>query len=110
MKTAGKLRCNIMAIAKDYDRVSQPLFSLQVSRLGIVSGCPRGPSRGVSSFHTEAPGTPGAFFIVLVSVGDDFSEPEIDHFVMAITAAEAVQGVHFTPEMEGFDAGPRDNQ
>jgi hypothetical protein len=46
----------------------------------------------------------------LVSVGADFSEPEIDHFVMAITAAEAVQGVHFTPEMEGFDAGPRDNQ
>jgi hypothetical protein len=58
----------------------------------------------------EAPADSGAFFIVLVS-GADFSEPEIDCLVMAITAAEAVQGVHFlTPEMEGFDAGPRDNQ
>jgi len=59
----------------------------------------------------EAPADSGAFFIVLVSAGTDFSEPEIDCSVMAITAAEALQGVHFfTPEMEGFDAGPRDNQ
>jgi hypothetical protein len=29
-------------------------------------------------------------FIVLVSAGTDFSEPQIDHFVMAITAAEAM--------------------
>jgi hypothetical protein len=42
MNPAGRLRCNIMSIAKGYDRVSQPL-----------------------------------------------SEPEIDHFVMAITSFEA---------------------
>jgi hypothetical protein len=50
------------------------------------------------------------FLCLSVLAGTDFSEPEIDCLVMAITAAEAVQGVHFTPEMEGFDAGPRDNQ
>jgi hypothetical protein len=42
----------------------------------------------------------------LVSAGTDFSEPEIDCSMMAITAAEALQGVHlFTPEMEGSMRG-----
>jgi hypothetical protein len=43
MNPAGRVRCNIMPIAKDFSRVSQP-----------------------------------------------FSEPQIDHLVMAITAAEAI--------------------
>jgi len=43
--------------------------------------------------------------------GTDFSEPEIDRFVMAITVAEAVQGLHFsTPEMEGLMRGEMINE
>jgi hypothetical protein len=49
MSPAGKVRCNIMPIARGYSRVSQP-----------------------------------------------FSEPEIDHFVMAITSFEA-RVRHTTP-------------
>src|SRR5262249_51422760 len=41
MNPAGTVRCNIMLIARGYSRVSQPLFLLQASRLGIVSGRPR---------------------------------------------------------------------
>jgi hypothetical protein len=58
----------------------------------------------------EAPVRPGLSLLSWYRRAPDFSEPEIDCSVMAITAAEAVQGVHSTPEMEGFDAGPRDNQ
>ena len=40
-----------------------------------------------------------------------FSEPEIDCSVMAITAAEALPGVHFvTPEMEGSMRGEMINE
>jgi hypothetical protein len=46
----------------------------------------------------------------LVSAGTDFSEPEIDCSVMAITAAEALQGVFFTPEMEGSMRGEMINE
>ena len=43
----------------------------------------------------EAPADSGAFFVVLVSAGTDFSEPQIDHFVIAITRAKAI--VRYTP-------------
>jgi hypothetical protein len=46
-----------------------------------------------------------------VQAGTDFSEPEIDCSVMAITAAEALPGVHFfTPEMEGSMRGEMINE
>jgi hypothetical protein len=42
MNPAGKVRCNIMPIARGYSRVSQPLFLfafyLRVSRFGIIVG------------------------------------------------------------------------
>src|SRR5262245_10053653 len=37
MNPAGKVRCNIMAIAKGYSCVSQPLFDYKVPCLGLVS-------------------------------------------------------------------------
>src|SRR5262245_12159351 len=71
MNPAGKVRCNIMAIAKGYSCVSQPLFDYKVSRLGLVSDVLESPL-GVSSLPLS-PGTSGAFFRArLVGSGESF--------------------------------------
>src|SRR5215471_3741359 len=51
------VRCRCPTL-KSYSRVSQPLFSLQGSRLGIVSG-----RLGHLDPFLESPGPPGAFFV-----------------------------------------------
>src|SRR5262245_29986262 len=39
MNLAGRVRCNIMPIAKGYGRASQPFFDCASHALGILSGC-----------------------------------------------------------------------
>jgi len=41
MNPAGKVRCNIMAIAKDYSCVSQPFFIARLALWNTI-GLPRG--------------------------------------------------------------------
>jgi len=80
------------AIAKGYSCVSQPFF---IARLALWNTV--GLPGGFITFlwvrfipKLEAPADSGAFFIVLVSAGTDFSEPEIDHFVMSITSIQTI--------------------